>query len=55
MRYRVPCLLQEYANHGFSLHHYPVLDGAAPDIDQLMMILEDIKIVLECGNKAYIQ
>jgi protein-tyrosine phosphatase len=55
MRYRVPCLLQEYTRHGFSLHHYPILDGAVPDIDQLMIILEDIKTVLEHENKAFIQ
>jgi protein-tyrosine phosphatase len=55
VRYRVPCLLQEYTRHGFSLHHYPILDGTVPDIEQMMMILEDIKTVLECGNKAFIQ
>lgn len=55
VRYRVPCLLQDYTSYGFSLHHYPVHDGGIPDIDQLMMILKDIKTVLERGNKAFIQ
>ncbi|XP_064456117.1 cyclin-dependent kinase inhibitor 3-like [Ornithodoros turicata] len=52
--YRVPTLLDEYSRHEIAVHHYPVPDGTAPTIDQLMAILYGIGATIEQGKRVLV-
>ncbi|KFP88011.1 Cyclin-dependent kinase inhibitor 3, partial [Acanthisitta chloris] len=51
-KYRVPNLIDTYKQHGICVHHYPILDGNAPDIATCCKILEDLKSCLENKRKT---
>ncbi|NXS51791.1 CDKN3 inhibitor, partial [Brachypteracias leptosomus] len=53
-KYRVPNLLDSYQQQGICVHHYPVLDGDAPDIAKCCKILEDLRSCLESSRKTII-
>ncbi|NWS74766.1 CDKN3 inhibitor, partial [Crotophaga sulcirostris] len=51
LKYRVPKLIDSYQQHGISVHHHPIPDGDAPDIDKCCTILEDLRNCLENNQK----
>ncbi|XP_065286018.1 cyclin-dependent kinase inhibitor 3-like [Dermacentor albipictus] len=52
--YRVPTLLAEYESHGMTVHHFPVLDGTAPAIGQMLDILREIGEAVQQGKRALV-
>lgn len=52
--YRVPTLLDEYEKQEIIVHHYPVPDGTAPSIDQVMNILYGIGAATQQGKRVLI-
>ncbi|XP_075048679.1 cyclin-dependent kinase inhibitor 3 [Mixophyes fleayi] len=52
--YRVPTLLQEYRTQGFVVHHYPFLDGDAPQYDVCHQILKDLQTCMDNSRKTLI-
>lgn len=55
LKYRVPNLIDTYQQHGIYVHHYPILDGDAPDIAKCCKILEELRSCLESNRKTIIQ
>ncbi|NXJ90618.1 CDKN3 inhibitor, partial [Corythaixoides concolor] len=53
-KYRVPNLIDTYHQHGICVHHYPIPDGEAPDIDKCCEILEDLRSCLESNRNTII-
>lgn len=55
-KYRVPCLLKEYNDAGFSYTHYPIPDAMIPeDISEFMGIIwELIHVHIQQGNRVLI-
>ncbi|NWQ77470.1 CDKN3 inhibitor, partial [Columbina picui] len=54
LKYRVPNLIDTYQQNGICVHHYPIPDGAAPDIADCCEILEELKNCLESNRKTII-
>ncbi|KFP94540.1 Cyclin-dependent kinase inhibitor 3, partial [Haliaeetus albicilla] len=54
LKYRVPNLIDTYQQHGIYVHHYPILDGDAPDIAKCCKILEELRSCLESNRKTII-
>ncbi|KAH7966621.1 hypothetical protein HPB49_018136 [Dermacentor silvarum] len=52
--YRVPTLLAEYESHGMTVHHFPVPDGTAPAIGQMLDILREIGEAIQQGKRALV-
>ncbi|XP_069713024.1 cyclin-dependent kinase inhibitor 3 isoform X1 [Phaenicophaeus curvirostris] len=54
VKYRVPNLIDAYQQHGICVHHHPIPDGDAPDIDKCCRILEELRSCLERNRKTII-
>ncbi|NWH65835.1 CDKN3 inhibitor, partial [Geococcyx californianus] len=54
LKYRVPNLIDAYQQHGICVHHHPIPDGDAPDIDKCCRILEELRSCLESNRKMII-
>ena len=55
VRYRVPCLLERYAERGLCVHHLPFPDGGAPELAQCCRILEELQLSLQNQRRTLIQ
>ncbi|XP_047921957.2 cyclin-dependent kinase inhibitor 3 isoform X1 [Anser cygnoides] len=54
LKYRVPNLIDAYQQHGICVHHYPILDGDAPDVAECCKILEELRRCLESNQKTIV-
>ncbi|KFO74603.1 Cyclin-dependent kinase inhibitor 3, partial [Cuculus canorus] len=54
VKYRVPNLIDAYQQHGICVHHHPIPDGDAPDVDKCCKILEELRSCLESNRKTII-
>ncbi|XP_066534990.1 cyclin-dependent kinase inhibitor 3 isoform X2 [Hoplias malabaricus] len=54
VHYRVPCLLECYAQHGLRVHHLPFPDGGTPDLPQCCQILDELQVSLQNQRKTLI-
>lgn len=54
-KYRVPHLMHEYEVRGIAVHHSPVPDGLAPSIENVMAIIDVVRLALEKRRKILIQ
>ncbi|XP_045137560.1 cyclin-dependent kinase inhibitor 3-like isoform X2 [Portunus trituberculatus] len=53
-KYRVPHLMHEYEMRGIAVHHYPVPDGLTPSIENVMAIVDLVRLALEKKRKILI-
>ncbi|XP_058472069.1 cyclin-dependent kinase inhibitor 3 [Solea solea] len=53
-KYRVPSLLDAYQQRGFTVHHMPFTDGAAPELKLCCQILEELRVSLENSRRTVI-
>lgn len=54
-KYRVPHLMHEYEMRGITVHHYPVPDGLAPSIENVMAIIDVVRLALEKKRRILLQ
>jgi len=52
--YRCPDLLQRYFEAGLTVHHYPINDGQVPLVEDLMKIIEELRVCLMAGKKTIV-
>ena len=50
-KYRVPHLMHEYEMRGIAVHHYPVPDGLTPSIENVMAIIDLVRLAVEKKGK----
>ncbi|XP_052769298.1 cyclin-dependent kinase inhibitor 3-like isoform X2 [Mya arenaria] len=53
-KYRVPNLLTELTATGIDVHHYPFLDGTAPNIATMLKIVDDIVLAVRNGKSPLV-
>ncbi|CAG5126847.1 unnamed protein product [Candidula unifasciata] len=52
--YRCQDLLEKYSEHEITVHHYPVNDGQVPPMEDLMKIIEDLRVCLMMGKRTVV-
>ncbi|XP_052272413.1 cyclin-dependent kinase inhibitor 3-like isoform X2 [Dreissena polymorpha] len=53
-KYRVPGLLSELELANIDVHHYPYLDGTAPNIRTMLQIVDEILMLVKKGSKPLV-
>lgn len=53
-KYRVPNLLSRLTDAGFTIHHFPVIDGCVTAPEELKAILDKIRINLSQMRKSVV-